>query len=136
MHTKRYREFIERVESTVEYQADVAALEFVEELVRCMRQAGLTQAELARRLGASEPYVSKVLRADTNFTLATMVKLAGAVGQEIHTHLAMPGSAVFWRDVVTAPLGEVAWPRIAKPRMRATVHVSSGGANADALVAA
>ena len=87
MQRKRYKQFISRVESTVDYKVEVAALEFVDELVRCMRQAGLTQAELARRLGASEPYVSKVLRGDANFTLATMVKLAIAVGQGLRVML-------------------------------------------------
>ena len=136
MHKKGYKQFIESVESTVEYKVDVAALEFVDELVRCMRQNRVTQAELARRLGASEPYVSKALRADTNFTLATMVKLAGAVGHEVHMHLATAGSSVFWRDVLTAPVGEVAWPQIARPRKQTAVMVSPGGANADALAAA
>lgn len=135
-HAETYRKFIERVASSVDYKLDVAALEFVDELIRCMRQAGVNQAEMARRLEASEPYVSKVLRGDANFTLATMVKLAGAVGQEVHMHLAVAGSSVFWRDVVTAPLAEVAWPQIAKPRRQPEIRVSSGGANADDLAAA
>jgi transcriptional regulator with XRE-family HTH domain len=86
-HAQTYQKFIERVTSSVDYKVDVAALEFVDELVRCMRQTGVTQAELARRLGASEPYVSKVLRGDANFTLATMVKLATAVGQGLRVIL-------------------------------------------------
>ncbi len=87
-----YRNMIERVESSVEYKVDAAALEFVDELVRCMREAGVNQAEVARRLDTSEPYVSKVLRGDANFTLATMVKLAAAVGHDVHVQLAPAGS--------------------------------------------
>jgi transcriptional regulator with XRE-family HTH domain len=85
--TESNRSFIERVEASLDYRADVAALSFVEELVRCMRQAEMSQAELARRLGASEAYVSKVLRGDANFTLATLVKLADAVGQELRLRM-------------------------------------------------
>jgi transcriptional regulator with XRE-family HTH domain len=86
-HSETYRKFIERVTSSVDYNVDVAALGFVDELVGCMRKTGVTQAELARRLGASEPYVSKVLRGDANFTLGTMVKLATAVGQRLQVTL-------------------------------------------------
>jgi hypothetical protein len=135
-HTEGYREFVERVGSTVEYKVDVAALEFVDELVRAMRLAAVNQAELARRLAASEPYVSKVLRGDTNFTLGTMVKLATAVQSEIRVHLAPAGSTVYWHDLIKAPQAEVAWPQIAKPRKHAETKASPGGVDADALVAA
>jgi predicted XRE-type DNA-binding protein len=136
MHKRRYREFIERIASTVEYKVDVAALEFVDELVRCMWQARVTQAELARRLGASEPYVSKVLRGDTNFTLATMVKLATAVGQDLRVHLASAGSAVQWFDVIRTAQDQPDWPRIAKTRRYPRAMAAPGGTHAGTPVAA
>lgn len=106
-----YRQLIERVASTVEYKVDVAALRFVEEVVRCMRERGVNQAELARQLGHSEAYVSKVLRGDTNFTLATMVKIAEVLGEELHLHLAAPGTTVRWVDVIDGALPKVQWSR-------------------------
>ncbi len=136
MHIKRYKQFIERVESTVDYKVDTAALEFVDELVRCMHQTAVKQAELARRLGASEPYVSKVLRGDTNFTLATMVKLATAVGYDLRVHLASAGSTVQWRDVIPTGQSQPDWPRIAKSRRCPPAMISTGGANADTPIAA
>ncbi len=104
-----YRELIKGIECSAAYKADVAALRFVAEVVRCMRARGMNQAELARRIGASQPYASKVLRGDANFTLTTMVKLADALGQELHLHFAEPGRTVRWHEVI--PGGhQRAWP--------------------------
>ncbi|HET6921816.1 MAG TPA: helix-turn-helix transcriptional regulator [Anaeromyxobacteraceae bacterium] len=47
------------------------------------RDAGLTQEELARRLGVSQQQVAKVERPDANLTLATLLRVAGALGLEI-----------------------------------------------------
>jgi transcriptional regulator with XRE-family HTH domain len=131
-----YRKFIERVEATIDYKVDVAALEFVDELVRSMRQAGVNQAELARRLNASEAYVSKVMRADANFTLATMVKLATAVGQDVHVHLAFAGSTVHWRDVVPTPQVAIGWPQPRPARHYQEVRTVAGGVHEKPPVAA
>lgn len=127
-HPENYRQFVERVTASVEYKVDVAALEFVEDLVRRMSEAGVSQAELARRLAASEAYVSKVLRGDTNFTLATMVKLATAVGHELHVHIAPSGNSVQWFDVITPAQGPQGWPRMANARSSSSANPPSGGA--------
>jgi transcriptional regulator with XRE-family HTH domain len=79
----RYRTLIERIESSPEYGVDVAMLQFTDELNRSMVAQGISRAELARRIGASPAYVTKIMRGDANLTLASMVKLAGAVGQWI-----------------------------------------------------
>jgi len=96
----QYRIALERMETAVEYRVEVAALRFVGEVVAAMRFGGIKQASLAARLGTSEPYVSKVLRGDTNFTLGTMVRIADALGKELHLHLAEPGAFVRWLDVL------------------------------------
>jgi DNA-binding XRE family transcriptional regulator len=48
---------------------------------------GMTRAELARRLGATPAYVTKILRGSANFTLDTMVRLARALDAELHVPL-------------------------------------------------
>ena len=42
---------------------------------------------MARRLGTSPAYVTKVLRGNANFTLATIVKLARALESEVRFRL-------------------------------------------------
>ena len=81
---ERYRQFFAEAEASPDYWNAVAAYEFVRELAQRMEEQGISRAELARRLGTSKAYVTKVLGADVNFTLATMNRLAAAVGGMVH----------------------------------------------------
>ena len=45
-----------------------------------MQENKISRVELAKRLGSSPAYITKVLRGDINFTVETMVRLAKAVG--------------------------------------------------------
>ena len=84
---ERYRELFRRAEASPDYWNAVAAYEFVRELERRLEEQGVSRAELARRLGSSKAYVTKVLSADANFTLATMNRLAAAVGGTVHVRI-------------------------------------------------
>lgn len=120
-----YREALEGIEAAVEYRVEVAALRFVGEVVVAMRLRGVKQASLAARLGTSEAYVSKALRGDTNFTLATMVRIADALGKEVHLHLAERGAAVRWLDLVR---GEVSSANGAPLQVEVTFsHIQPAG---------
>ncbi|PYS47601.1 MAG: hypothetical protein DMF68_15600 [Acidobacteria bacterium] len=48
-----------------------------------MKQKGASNVELARRLGKSRAYVTKVLQGSTNFTLESLVKIARALDCQI-----------------------------------------------------
>ena len=49
-------------------------------LLDARKRAGLTQAELARRIGANKSYISRVERGLTIPTVATLYRLAAAMG--------------------------------------------------------
>jgi transcriptional regulator with XRE-family HTH domain len=68
--------------------------DFTEALARRMEEQGVSRAELARRIGTSQAYVTRVLRGNVNFTLATLVKLARAVGGEVRLDLRQPAARV------------------------------------------
>lgn len=48
----------------------------------------MTRAALAKEIGASPAYISRVMRGDVNFTLETMTKLALATGGKLHVSIA------------------------------------------------
>ncbi len=85
-----FSELFQQAEQHEDYWVSGAILEFTENLVKEMERQGVTRTELARRLGASPAYVTKILRGKVNFTLATMVRLARALGGEVHVQLAGP----------------------------------------------
>ena len=99
----RYREFIEKTRASDGFPRAGIEIEFTEELCRVMEEQGVSRAELARRVETSPAYITKILRGSTNFTLATMIKLAGALGLDVRLHLAPRGSRTVWKDELGAP---------------------------------
>ena len=56
-----------------------------------MQRQGVTRAELARRLGTSQAYITRVLSGNANFTLKTMARLAHALGMQLDVGLSLSG---------------------------------------------
>lgn len=52
-------------------------------LLDARRQAGLTQAELADRIGADKSYISRVERGLTTPTVSTLYRMAAAMGMKV-----------------------------------------------------
>lgn len=50
---------------------------------KLLRQQGMTQADLASRLGVTPPQVSKLLSGKINFELKTLVSIQNAIGKPI-----------------------------------------------------
>lgn len=67
---------------------------------RVMREQGVNQKELARRLGSSPARVSVVLKGDRNLTLKTLASFAAALDHHISFKIFDPpspeGSAILY----------------------------------------
>lgn len=94
-----FNELFEGVEESLAYKTEAAVLEFTEELVSRMKVQNVSRADLARKIGSSPAYVTKILRGSTNFTLETMVKIAGVLGCKVRTHLQANGMQTRWFDL-------------------------------------
>jgi transcriptional regulator with XRE-family HTH domain len=95
-----FNELFEGAKETLAYKAEMAVLEFTEDLVAQMACKGVSRSELARKIGCSPAYVTKILRGSTNFTLETMVKVADVLGCKVRTHLQPEGAQTRWFDLV------------------------------------
>ncbi|HVF60486.1 MAG TPA: helix-turn-helix transcriptional regulator [Thermoanaerobaculia bacterium] len=91
MKPTTFPDLLKEAERHEDYWVAGAILAFTEDLTRAMEREGVSRAELARRLGATPAYVTKILRGNVNFTLATMVRLARALGAELHVQLSPRG---------------------------------------------
>jgi transcriptional regulator with XRE-family HTH domain len=87
MTQKSFAALFEAAERHDEYWTELAIIEFTEALSRWMEAKNVSQAELATAVGVSQPYISKVLKGNANFTLATMTKLAHALGARVRVQL-------------------------------------------------
>lgn len=69
-----------RASTDPDYHADRLQIEIAESVYVAMQAGGVTQATLARRMGVSRQHVSRLLEGTQNVTLATLGKLAVALG--------------------------------------------------------
>lgn len=102
MSETSFRALFERAEESLSYHVEGAIIDFTEELCRVMDAKGVSRAELARRIETSPAYVTKILRGRSNFTLASIVRVAHALGHEIHIHMAPKGAMTRWIDQLPA----------------------------------
>ncbi len=58
---------------------EVARLVFGNNIRACREHAGLTQEELAKRMGCTQSYISQIEQPDARPTLGTLQKLAEAI---------------------------------------------------------
>ena len=82
-----------------EYWLERTVVDLTDELTDAMEREGISRSELARRLGTSQAYVTKLLSGNANFTLMTLTKLAMAVGSELRLHFGPRGTRTQWFDV-------------------------------------
>lgn len=81
-----YQEWRAQLHANAEYQAiyeeEAAKGDLWLQLAEARREAGLTQAEVAKRLGASQPQVARIeKRGYDAYTLSTLRRYVGALGE-------------------------------------------------------
>jgi transcriptional regulator with XRE-family HTH domain len=97
---EKYQRMFDEAWSSPEAWVDGPIVEFTEDLCRLMKEKNLSRADLAKRIGTSRAYVTKLLGGNANFTLATMVKLAFALDGTVHIHIADKQAVTRWTDVM------------------------------------
>lgn len=85
--SKTLPSLLARARNSPAYGVEGVKLAFTEQIVALMEATGVTKAALAARLAVAPAYVTKVLGGTTNFTLESMVKIARALGAELHMQL-------------------------------------------------
>ena len=73
-----------------EFVADGLALALAEEIAKAMKDSGVSNAELARRMEVSRSYVTRILDAPPNLTLMSISKVALALGLTPEVRLRRP----------------------------------------------
>lgn len=66
---------------------DHIASAFLRRILRRMRELGVNNTELAKRMKVSRPYITKVLSGDVSFTFRTAGKLAQALRMDFFPDL-------------------------------------------------
>lgn len=96
-------DFLEDLEDDVEFILEEQKIAILEEIILIMEKYKISRAELARRLKTSRAYVTKMFRANVNFTLKSLVHIAQALETKISFHLYHPAARTFWFDLYDTP---------------------------------
>ncbi len=73
-----------KFEKDLDFITEEAIIEFNEKIVEKMKERGLNNTKLAKLMGVSKPFVSKLLNGNPNMTLKTMVNIAEALDCNIY----------------------------------------------------
>lgn len=87
MTYKSFDDLFAAAERRPTYHAAGVAIDFTVAVTREMAMQDISRAELARRIGTSPAYVTKLFSGSANFTVETMVKIGAALGMTVTPHL-------------------------------------------------
>ena len=88
MAKTRLEKLIEQHSRNDQFLVEALLIEISDQLNVAMEQQGVTQSELAERLGVSKSYVSRLLHGTPNLTLRTLVRLSNALNRRVQLDLA------------------------------------------------
>src|SRR5690606_19451466 len=80
MKKRSFRNLFAEAEKDPAYWSERAILRVSEEIALAMERARVSRSALARRLGTSPAYVTKILRGNANFTVDSLARIAQALG--------------------------------------------------------
>ena len=127
MVARKYRAFLTGARKKVEYWRQLAVRDFTEDLLLRMQARGIKQVALAAKMEVRPAYVSRVLRGSDNLTLATMVKMAMAVGGKLRLHIADRDAETRFVDEITATHTSAVDMGCVDPAVAATFRVTFSG---------
>ena len=73
-----FTQYIDQMDQT-EFEFGQLALSVAEEIAKKMKEKQISKADLAKKLGTSRAYVTKILKGDANLSLKTLAKLQNAL---------------------------------------------------------
>ena len=92
--SKSLKTYLDAARKTDSYWVEKAKLDFSISLDGQRAYAKITYADIAKRLGSSPAYISKVFRGDSNLTIESMVKLARSAGGQVEIRIVDNAAAV------------------------------------------
>src|SRR5262245_32354630 len=93
-----FEQMFHEVEKSGELYIEWAKSDIAEQIIKAMKQAGVSKAELARRLGKSRALVTLILQGSTNFTIESLVKIAESLGCQLEIKLNRKEAISSWED--------------------------------------
>jgi antitoxin component HigA of HigAB toxin-antitoxin module len=95
-------QWLAEARETPEYQFESVAFDLAEELCKIMEAKGISKADLARDMGKSRAWATKLLRGDHNMTLKTVVDVYWRLGYKLKIESELAIKNAGWTESGTA----------------------------------
>lgn len=76
--------YIEQHEYSIDYQTELSIIDLNEKFIAKMEELKVSRAELAKRLGVSKAFITKVLNGNPNMTIKTIISIALALDCQLY----------------------------------------------------
>ena len=76
--------YIDQNQYSVEFQTELSIIDLNEKIIDMMAQRKVNRVELARRLGVSKAFITKMLNGNPNMTIKTINSLALALDCQLY----------------------------------------------------
>ncbi|MYA21224.1 MAG: helix-turn-helix transcriptional regulator [Chloroflexi bacterium] len=83
----RLQDWIDEFQGDPDYEFTKVAIDVGEQIVARMEELGMTQADLARKMGVSRARISQILRGNDNLTLKSIVAVAIGLDSRVDLQL-------------------------------------------------
>lgn len=109
--SERFAELFHKLQQSPTYRIEGLKVEISEQIYLAMQRDDVSNAELARRLGKSRAYVTKILSGNVNFTLETLVAIAEALNYEVKFEMTPKSTLDAWASIpaIQPPRRAVKW---------------------------
>ena len=83
-HDEVFKDYLSDPKVRKKIEAGVKRLRVISQIIELREKLGITQTELARRMGVSQPFIAKIENDEaSNISLETLLKITDALNAEI-----------------------------------------------------
>jgi len=93
-----------------EYELEALLLDVNERIVQRMNEIGWRKSDLAKALGVSRPFVTKLLDGNANLTMKSLIKVANVLGMKVLLDMMPRELAALYDESDFDPVGFDATP--------------------------
>jgi transcriptional regulator with XRE-family HTH domain len=91
---KKLEQYWDELKTDPVFIAESLVVDIVENVIEIMESQRISNSELARRLGTSKAYISKILNGNPNMTILTLSKIASALNVKVSAPELTPYSII------------------------------------------
>ena len=123
---ERFNKLLEKYKEDREFILDGLILRVSEDIAKLLTQRNMSRTELAKKLGCSPAYVTKLLRGSENLTLKKLFEISQALNAKINISISMNAGSLSSETAECVFADDIF--RVYKPNQKVSEHAFADAA--------